>query len=105
MALDPGLSKEVNAATFATEVLDASFRTPVIAYFWSPSSDPCRNLGALFDEAVGAARGIARLAKFNADENPEFARQFGISSVPAVLAFIENRAVELRFGELSQHDV
>src|SRR5262245_60963674 len=87
------LVKDVNTATFRTDVLDASMQVPVIVDFWAPWCGPCKQLGPIIEKAVKDARGAVRLVKINVDENQELAGQMRIQSIPAVYAFFQGRPV------------
>src|SRR5262245_31654116 len=88
------LVKDVNTATFRTDVLDASMQVPVIVDFWAPWCGPCKQLGPIIEKAVKDARGAVRLVKINVDENQELAGQMRIQSIPAVYAFFQGRPVD-----------
>jgi putative thioredoxin len=84
---------DVGDAGFAREVLDGSRARPVIVDFWAPWCGPCRQLGPALERAVEAQRGAVRLAKVNVDESPQVARQFGVQSIPLVIAFKDGAPV------------
>jgi putative thioredoxin len=84
---------DVGDADFAREVLDHSARVPVIVDFWAPWCGPCRQLGPALERAVAEQGGAVRLAKVNVDQSPGVARQFGVQSIPLVLAFKDRAPV------------
>ncbi len=85
---------DVSEANFAEEVLEQSSRTPVVVDFWAEWCAPCRQLGPLLEQAAVAREGQVVLAKLETDANPELARVFGISGIPAVKAFIAGAVVD-----------
>lgn len=94
--------KDADTASFAADVIDASFHTPVIVDFWAPWCEPCKTLGPLLEKLVHQAKGAVRMVKVNIDRNRQLAAQFRIQSVPAVYAFRDGRPVDGFVGALPE---
>ena len=91
---------EINESDFQTEVIDASHEQLVLVDFWAPWCGPCRMLGPVLEQAEARAAGRVKLVKINSDDNQRISAQFGVRSIPFVLAFSGGRAVDQFVGAL-----
>ena len=78
-----GLVKEATDQSFGVDVIEESRRQPVIVDFWAPWCGPCKQLGPLLERLVQAAGGAVKMVKINVDENPAYAGQLRVQSIPA----------------------
>lgn len=83
-------------ASFKTEVLESD--QPVLVDFWAPWCGPCHLLAPTIEELARQYAGSVRVGKLNVDENPDTARAYGISSIPAVFLFKAGEVVERFVG-------
>jgi putative thioredoxin len=84
---------DVVATDFEREVLEASKSTPVLVDFWAPWCAPCRALGPILEKVVAGFGGRVKLVKVNSDEEQALSAQFGVRSIPYVVAFKDGRPV------------
>ena len=94
---------DVTDASFEQDVIAASDEAPVVVDFWAAWCGPCRALGPVL-EAATEEQGVV-LAKLDVDANPEVARRFNISSIPAVKAFRNGHVVAEFVGARSRQSV
>jgi putative thioredoxin len=96
---------DVTDADFETEVLQRSQTQAVVVDLWAPWCGPCRTLGPLLEEVIGATDGAVVLAKVNVDENPAIARAFQVQSIPAVYAVSGGQVVDGFVGAQGRAEV
>jgi len=97
--------KDATDASFMADVIEASKETPVIVDFWAPWCGPCRQLGPAIEKVVKEQQGKVRLVKINIDENPTYAGQLRVQSIPAVFAFVDGRPVDGFMGALPESQI
>jgi putative thioredoxin len=87
------------------DVVEASREVPVIVDFWAPWCGPCRQLGPAIEKAVSAMNGAVKLVKIDIDQNPAYAGQLRVQSIPAVFAFKDGQPVDGFMGALPDSQV
>ena len=87
---------EVTDATFEEEVLKSEL--PVLVDFWAVWCAPCRMIEPIVEELATEKEGTLKVAKMNADNNPNTAMKFGIRSIPTLLVFKNGQIVDQIIG-------
>lgn len=96
---------DITLENFETEVLRASQQVPVVLQFWAPWCGPCKTLGPQLEQLEQEYAGRFRLARLNADENPEITSHFQVRSIPFVVAFVDGRPVDHFMGVLADGEL
>lgn len=86
---------KVTTADFENVVLKSD--KPVLVDFNADWCGPCRMLAPLLDE-IATARDDIIVASVNVDDEGELAAQFGISSIPCVIAFKDGKETKRSIG-------
>jgi len=85
---------EATDQNFIEAVVEESKRRPVVVDLWAAWCGPCRTLGPMLEKIAGQRGGDFLLAKLDVDANPYTAGQFGVQSIPTVIAFKDGRPVD-----------
>jgi putative thioredoxin len=99
------LVKDATTASFGADVIAESARQPVLADFWAPWCEPCKQLAPILEKIVKAAGGKVKLVRMNIDEHPEIPGRLGVRSIPAVIAFQRGQPIDGFMGALPEREV
>ncbi|GBL19190.1 thioredoxin-1 [Anaerolineaceae bacterium] len=83
-------------AAFDKAVLKST--VPVLVDFWAPWCGPCRQIAPILDALATKYDGKIVVAKVNVDENQQYAGQYGIQGIPALLFFKGGQVVDKIVG-------
>ena len=85
---------------FKEEVLNNKGIT--VVDFWAPWCGPCKMFGPIFESANENYKNI-KFCKLNVDDDAnDIARDFGVMSIPTVIAFKDGKEVKRNIGFMNQ---
>ena len=87
------------------QVMEASFKVPVLIDFWASWCQPCQVLMPVLARLAEEYQGKFLLGKLNTEEEQEIAAQFGIRSIPNVKLFRNGQPVDEFMGALPEGEV
>jgi thioredoxin 1 len=93
------MSKIINKDEFNELVLDS--KEPVLVDFYADWCGPCRMLGQIMDEVSETVK----VYKVNTDNEPELSREYGIMSIPCVIAFKDGKEINRSIGLKAKEDI
>jgi thioredoxin 1 len=86
----------VTDASFESEVLDSS--EPVLVDFWAEWCGPCKMIAPIVEELAKEYAGKLKVAKLDADANPNTMQAYGIMGIPTLILFRDGQEVERIVG-------
>lgn len=94
---------EVEEKNWDSEVLNSS--TPVIVDFWAEWCAPCKMIDPIVDEIAEEYAGKLRVAKIDADANPDVITRYGVMGMPTLILFKNGEEVERVAGFKSKDKI
>lgn len=92
----------ITKENFPAEVLQAQGIT--LVDFWASWCAPCRMLSPIVEQ-VAEEHDEVKVGKINVDDEPELAAQFGIQSIPTLIAFKDGKKYKESIGLVDKAEV
>ena len=80
---------------FKKEVLDS--KSPILVDFWATWCGPCQMMLPILEDFAKSNPDI-KVGNVNVDEQPELAGEYGIMSIPTLIAFKNGEIYRTRLG-------
>lgn len=96
---------DVTDVDFGLQVLQRSFKQPLLVDFWAAWCGPCRQLTPVLERIVLEPESKVWLAKLNTEHNPQTAQAFGIQSIPNVKMVRRGTVVGEFTGLQMEHNI
>ncbi|MDX1801747.1 MAG: co-chaperone YbbN [Marinobacter sp.] len=90
---------------FQDQVMQASTQVPVLVDVWSERSEPCKQLLAVLEKLANDYQGRFRLARVNADQQPDLVASLGVRSLPTVILVKNGQAADGFNSALPENEI
>lgn len=87
------------------ELMEASFKVPVLIDFWASWCQPCQVLMPILAGLAEEYGGKFILGKLNTEEQQEIAAQFAIRSIPTIKLFRDSQPVDGFMGAMPEGEI
>jgi putative thioredoxin len=87
---------------FDVDVIENSYKKPIVVDFWAPWCGPCKILGPVLEKLADTNGDKWDLVKVNTEEFPAISEEYQIRSIPNVKMFINGSVVDEFVGSLTR---
>ena len=86
---------ELNEKNFVEEVKNNKGK--ILVDFYADWCGPCQMLGSIVEEIAKEAKDF-KVGKINVDDNEDIAREYGVMSIPCVIAYSDGKEINRSVG-------
>jgi thioredoxin 1 len=86
---------DLNEKNFEEEV--KKYKGKVLVDFYADWCGPCQMLGPIVEEVAKEAKDF-KVARINVDDNEDIAREYGVMSIPCVIAYKDGKEINRSVG-------
>ena len=95
-----GQTIKVDSTSWESEVLKANNLTMVD--FWAAWCGPCQMIAPVVEELAAEYHGRVKVAKLNADENPDISSKYQVMGIPTLMFFKGGQVIDRIVGAASK---
>jgi len=99
------MNMQYDVVDFEKEVLNRSYKIPILVDFWAEWCAPCRMLSPVLERLAGLNKDSWALAKVDTEQLTDVAVKYNIQSIPNVKLFFEGKVVSEFVGALPEYSV
>ncbi|SEW52341.1 thioredoxin [Chitinophaga arvensicola] len=94
------MSKRFTDSNFSHEVLSSN--KLCVVDFWAQWCGPCREMAPIIEELSDKYADKIIVGKLDVDENPEYSKGYGVTSIPVIMFFRNRQVVYKHVGSISK---
>lgn len=99
------MENKYDIKNFQQEVIEESKNRPVLVDFWAAWCQPCKILGPILEKIAEENRDKFAFKKLNTEEFIEIAKEYKITSIPAVKLFLDGEVKAEFSGALPKRNI
>jgi putative thioredoxin len=95
----------IDKKNFQKEVIEKSYKKPVLVDFWAEWCAPCKMIGPVLEKLAEEQKDTWELVKLDTDNNQDIAAEYGIRGIPNVKLFKDGKVINEFTGALPEYSI